>query len=66
MDCIHRPLCNKLLLSVFRWKEALEDGLLLMKAIRSSLNLKGDIVFTRDMSMECVIAAVFGHQGTSP
>ena len=61
IDSIRPPNCKTRLRSLLHWKTALEDGLWRIKAIRSSLKLKGDIVFTRDMSMECVLESVFGH-----
>ena len=63
MDCVHYPRDEKFknqLSSFLHWKTALKDGLVLMKEIRESLKLKGDVVFQRDMPMKCVVASVFG------
>ena len=61
-DCIcQQPLCKKEMCSLLLWKTALEDGLLLMKEIRSALQLKGDIIFPHHISMDNVIASVFGN-----
>ena len=59
MESISHPLCKKKVRSLVHWKTALENGLLLIRAIRSSLNLKGDVVFDRDMSMEYVVPSLF-------
>ena len=51
--------------SFLRWKTALEEGLLRMKKIRSSLKLKGDVILTRDAGMHSVMSSIFGKGARS-
>ena len=62
IDCLQHPLHNNQWQSILRWKTTLEEGMLLIKDIRNSLNLKGDVIFTRDISLECLMASVFENK----
>lgn len=59
MDAIRYPLRKNQMRYPIHWKTTLVDCLLLIKTIRNALKRRGDVVFTRDMSMECVLTLCF-------